>query len=104
MPIEVKNLKRSPETMKFVKALQLEFGLEYEKDYDMSIHISEAKRMISNTRNPWKFAYQLPNCIRLDDGNGSTSFLVFNDSYTEDAFIKIVEFVANYLNASYEKW
>jgi hypothetical protein len=42
--------------------------------------------------------------IVLDDGNGSSGFLVFNDNYTEDDFIKIVDFVANYLNTSYEKW
>ena len=51
-----------------------EFGLEYGKDYDMSLHITEAKRMTGNTRSPWKLAYQLPNCIRLDDGNCSSGF------------------------------
>ncbi|WP_040204051.1 hypothetical protein [Neobacillus jeddahensis] len=104
LPIEVENLKRSSETMNFVKALHIEFGLEYGKDYDMSIHITEIKRMINNTRTPWKLAYQLPNCIRLDDGNCSSGFLICNDNYRDDAFIKIVDFVANYLKTTYEKW
>ncbi|KXI73626.1 hypothetical protein ACS52_24560 [Bacillus cereus] len=104
MTIEIKNIRRSPETTKFVKAMYSEFGLEYGKDYDMSLHITEAKRMTGNTRSPWKLAYQLPNCIRLDDGNCSSGFLIFNDNYSEEGFIKIVNFVADYLNTEYEKW
>ncbi|WP_252431218.1 hypothetical protein [Peribacillus butanolivorans] len=104
MTIEVKNIRRSLETTKFVRAMHIEFGLEYGKDYKMSIHITEAKRMVSNTRSPWKLAYQLPNCIRLDDGNGSSGFLIFKDNYTNDSFVKIVDFVASHLNTTYEKW
>jgi hypothetical protein len=104
LTIEIKNVRRSPETTKFVKVMYSEFGLVYGKDYDMSLHITDAKRMTSNTRHPWKIAYQLPNCIRLDDGNGSRDFLTFNDSYSEDDFIRIVDFVASYLNTTYEEW
>ncbi|MGF9891129.1 hypothetical protein ABEX78_20945 [Priestia megaterium] len=104
MPLEMKNVEKSTETLKFVAEMEKKFGLIYETDYRLTYHLTEAKRMTGKQKGAWKIAYQLPNAIRFDNGDQSGTFLVFSKEITEPEFMDVLKFVAEYLNTTYEKY
>lgn len=104
MPLEMKNVEKSAETLKFVAEMEKKFGLIYETDYRLTYHLTEAKRMTGKQKGAWKIAYQLPNAIRFDNGDQSGTFLVFSKEITEPEFMDVLKFVAEYLNTTYEKY